>query len=238
MKSVEKGWQKVLYKKQPFADNYVPPTFLKDLRTNVNIRYYSYREIIVKCTAVTQEICSIILFIVVFMLLKMGQPSIAVFVCVFIATITLLLYVTLIIQSKHSSMFFELKNAFIFLFGGFAVSPILKTLTETISIDTIYTMVTLTMLLHLVSYDYGAKAAIVSTSLSLNAAIFGAVCLASQLSTIYHVFALLILASDVFVLFSIIRRQMRDNSSQLTQCIITTLLAVSAFISLYIISGT
>lgn len=31
---VERNWEKVLYKHQGVPDNYVPPTFLKDLRKN------------------------------------------------------------------------------------------------------------------------------------------------------------------------------------------------------------
>ncbi|RWS05688.1 mitochondrial import inner membrane translocase subunit TIM50-like protein, partial [Dinothrombium tinctorium] len=155
--------QKLASAKQPsslYADNYVPSTFLKDLRKNVNIHYYSLKEIIINSVVITQEICSIVIFIVVFILLNGGNPSTAVFVCVFIAFVTFLLYIALMLQSKHSNVFVELKNVIIFLFGGFTVSPVLKTLTETISADTIYAMVTLMMLIHLIFYDYGAKAAI------------------------------------------------------------------------------
>lgn len=106
----------------------------------------------------------------------------------------------------------ELKSAAIFLISGFAVSPILKTLTETISTDTIYLMVTVMMLVHLIFYNYGAKAAIVSTPVSLNAAIFGGVCLASRLSTTYHAFALLIFASDIFVLSAVLRRKIQTEN--------------------------
>lgn len=126
----------------------------------------------------------------------------------------------------------ELKTALIFLISGFAVSPILKTLTETISTDTIYAMVTIMMLVHLTFYDYGAKAAIVSTPVALNAAIFGAVCLASRLSTTYHAFAFLIFASDIFVLSSILRRRIRETSSDRWQAFLTLFYAVVSIICL------
>lgn len=84
------------------------------------------------------------------------------------------------------------------------MSPILRTLTETVSTDTIYAMVTLMMLAHLSFYHYGINAAIVSKPISLNAAFFASVCLASRLSTSYHAFAFLIFAIDIFVLFGIL----------------------------------
>lgn len=102
------------------------------------------------------------------------------------------------------SVITEIKSAVIFLVTGFAMSPILRTLTETISTDTIYAMVTLMMLAHLSFYDYGVNAAIVSKPISLNAAFFASVCLASRLSTSYHAFAFLISAIDIFVLFGIL----------------------------------
>lgn len=120
----------------------------------------------------------------------------------------------------------------IFMISGFATSPILKTLTETISTDTVYTMAAIMMLVHLIFYDYGATAAIVSTPLSLNAAIFGAVCLASRLSTTYHVFALMVFASDIFVLFTVLRKRLRDLFNTRLQIFITLSLAVSSVICL------
>jgi len=103
------------------------------------------------------------------------------------------------------------------LVSGFAVSPVLKTLTETISTDTIWLMVILMMAMHLVFYDYGVQCAIVSTPISLNAGIFGAVCLASRLKTTLQAFTLLIWASDVFVLFTGLRNKFRDKLSLFEQ---------------------
>lgn len=141
-------------------------------------------------------------------------------------------------QTRRLTCFFlnlvinELKSAAIFLISGFAVSPILKTLTETISTDTIYAMVTIMMLIHLTFYDYGAKAAIVSTPVALNAAIFAAVCLASRLLTTYHAFALLIFASDIFVLAAILRTRIRDSSSDRWQAGLTLFFAMTSIICL------
>ena len=78
-------------------------------------------------------------------------------------------------------------------------------------------MVILMMSIHLVFYDYGVQCAIVSTPISLNAGIFGAVCLASRLTTTLQAFTLLIWASDVFVLFTGLRNKFRDKLSLFDQ---------------------
>ena len=51
------------------------------------------------------------------------------------------------------------KTLVIFLSFGFFMSPVVFTLTKTISTDTIYAMTTLMMLTHLIFYDYGAETA-------------------------------------------------------------------------------
>ncbi|XP_054160545.1 phosphatidylinositol N-acetylglucosaminyltransferase subunit C-like [Oppia nitens] len=205
----DQHWKKVLYSRQGVADHYVPPSFLQDLRKNVNLQKYELKDCILSSTALTQEMCSIIIFIVVFLYLDSGRPQLSIYTGVTIVVITLFLYSSLILSSPSNDVLNELKSAAIFLISGLAVSPILKTLTETVSTDTIYAMVTIMMLVHLTFYDYGAKAAIVSTPVALNAAIFGGVCLASRLSTTYDAFALLIFASDIFVLSSILRRRVQ-----------------------------
>jgi hypothetical protein len=53
----------------------------------------------------------------------------------------------------------NIKTLAIFLLFGSMVSPVVFTLTKTISTDTIYAMSTLMMLTHLMFYDYGAETA-------------------------------------------------------------------------------
>ena len=78
-------------------------------------------------------------------------------------------------------------------------------LTDTISTDTIYTMTTLVLLIHLIFHDYGLRSSFVSHPLSLNAGLFAAVCLASRLPTSFDAFVLLSASVLTFVLFPIFR---------------------------------
>lgn len=91
------------------------------------------------------------------------------------------------------------------------MSPILKTLTETISTDTVYAMVTLMLVTHVLFFDYGIESSFVSSPISFNAALFAAVCLASRLSTI-DAFLLLVFAADLFVLFFLTRKRLEKTS--------------------------
>lgn len=53
----------------------------------------------------------------------------------------------------------DLKTAVIFTGFSFGLSPVLVSLTETISTDTIYAMTTVMLLANLLFHDYGANAA-------------------------------------------------------------------------------
>ncbi|CCW66987.1 unnamed protein product [Phytomonas sp. Hart1] len=63
-------WQKILYEKQPFEDNYVDPQqFLEDLRQNEHLTTYEYTEVVKNTFAITQQISIVILFACAFSML-------------------------------------------------------------------------------------------------------------------------------------------------------------------------
>jgi phosphatidylinositol N-acetylglucosaminyltransferase subunit C len=54
----------------------------------------------------------------------------------------------------------DLKTSVVFLTFGLGMSPIMMTLTETISTDTIYAMTFFMLLANLLFHDYGTNAAV------------------------------------------------------------------------------
>jgi len=93
-----------------------------------------------------------------------------------------------------------IKTTLFFLTVGFALSPVLYKLTDTISTDTIHTMSLGGLGVHTFTQNYGIQGPLVSKSLSLNSAIFSTVCLASRLPTHIMAFSLLCLAVFCFLL--------------------------------------
>lgn len=122
----------------------------------------------------------------------------------------------------------DVKSTIFFVGFTFGLSPVMKTLTHTISTDTIYAMVALMMFAHLIFHDYGIVAPIVSRSISLNAAIFASVCLASRLPSTEGAFVLLTFAVEVFALFPVFRlhfQGIRKISVFMTTVLFTTALS-------------
>ena len=202
MSSRQHGWRKILYEDQGVPDNYTDDTFLDSMKQNVNTKIYNFREVIFESGVVSQQISIIFIFVGIFIYLDTGyiRPT---YLIVF-TFVTTALYIFLKFLYDRTTLRFE---SFVTVPAlAFAFSPILQTLTRTISTDTIYAMSTAMLFVNLLLHDYGAGVAMVSKAFSLNAALFAAVCLASRLPSSWHVYAYVMLAIQLFALFPEIRR--------------------------------
>lgn len=119
---------------------------------------------------------------------------------IYISILTTFLSYILYVYVNGSAVLRHFKTVLVYLVLGYLLSPILHTLTDTVSTDTIFAWAVIMMLVHLIFFDYDVPAAIVSKSLSINAAIFASVCLVSRLSSPFDAFVLLTVSVIVFVL--------------------------------------
>ncbi|XP_026559228.1 phosphatidylinositol N-acetylglucosaminyltransferase subunit C [Pseudonaja textilis] len=240
--TIRQRWQKVLYKRQSFPDNYVDQSFLEKLRKNIHARKYQYWAVVFESGVVIQQLCSVCVFIVIWWYMDMGllAPQ-----WLFGAGLIASLIGYVLFDATDSGIernqsgqtrWGDLKNSVVFVAFTYGFSPILKTLTESISTDTIYAMSALMLLGHLIFYDYGANAAIVSSTLSLNMAIFASVCLASRLPRSLHAFVMVTFAIQIFALWPMLQKKLK---AQTPHCYMTAtlLFALSALMGLLTISS-
>jgi Phosphatidylinositol N-acetylglucosaminyltransferase. len=207
-------WKKNVYENADYPDNYTDKTFLEELKKNVHITEISPLTAVLGAGLVTQEMCIVVFFVNVYVYLYYGwiEPETVFVQSSLVAAVGYLTYrILLTNKNYYDVMVKDLRTVLMFVVFGYVLSPILKTLTDTISTDTIYAMTTFMMIIHLVFFDYGVSAAIVSSSLSLNAAIFGSVCLASRLASPFHAFVLLSNAVECFVLLPILLSKGRGS---------------------------
>lgn len=222
-------WKKNLYENIDYPDNYTDKTFLEELKKNVNITEISPLTAVLGAGLVTQELCIIVFFVAVYVYLHSGwiEPETVFVQSSLVAAIGYLTYrIVLTDKNYHEVLVTDFRTVLIFVVFGYVLSPILKTLTDTISTDTIYAMTTFMMIIHLIFFDYGVPSAIVSSSLSLNAAIFGSVCLASRLASPFHAFVLLTNAVECFVLLPILLSKGRGSVIVLAAMITTAVYAL------------
>ncbi|XP_067085977.1 LOW QUALITY PROTEIN: phosphatidylinositol N-acetylglucosaminyltransferase subunit C [Osmerus mordax] len=208
-------WRKVLWERQPFPDNYVDRRFLEELRRNVGVRQYHYWAVVKEAVLVGQQISCVSLFLTLWYYMDQGllSPTTLLWTCLLCALLGYGLYQAMRPGGRSSlrprTRLADLQSAAIFLSFTFGFSPVLKTLTESVSTDTVYAMSSVMLLAHLVSFPYARPSP--PSSLSLNAALFGSVCLASRLPGALHTFAMLSCALLVFALWPCLLQRARER---------------------------
>ncbi|EPB90582.1 hypothetical protein HMPREF1544_02643 [Mucor circinelloides 1006PhL] len=207
-------WQKLLWVKQNYPDNYVDSTFLEELQRNVNVRSYDYWTMVYESGVITQQVSSVVIFIAIFIYLQVHSLSGNHLIWTG-SLLTGIGYISwdLIIRSNYEFKRQRVaKSAFFFFITLLGLSPILKTLTSQTSDDTIWALTVCCFLANVLFHDYKtqAKSIKIPGSLSTNAAIFASVLLASRLDTNVDVFGLLSFAVEWFSLFPIFRRHLKD----------------------------
>lgn len=105
------------------------------------------------------------------------------------------------------------KSAILIYCTLLGLSPILRSLTESISSDSIWAISGWLFLANCLSFDYGSDVSVkFPASLPTNAAIMASVVLASRLPTTTHVFSLVLFSIEVFGLFPVFRKYVRHVS--------------------------
>ncbi|XP_057696763.1 phosphatidylinositol N-acetylglucosaminyltransferase subunit C [Corythoichthys intestinalis] len=210
------AWRKVLWERQPFPDNYVDQRFLEELRRNVGVRQYRYWAVVREAGLVGQQLSCVAIFITLWLYMEEGLLSPGTLLVVSLATSLMGygLYQALASRVEpvlsHRTCLADLQSATIYLAFIFGFSPVLKTLTESVSTDTVYAMSALMLLAHLVSFPYAHPSP--PGSLSLNVALFASVCLASRLPDALDTFTMLSCALMIFALWPCLLRRVKDRA--------------------------
>ncbi|KOB69882.1 putative serologically defined colon cancer antigen 10, partial [Operophtera brumata] len=194
----KKPWIKNLYENREYPDNYTHPKFLEELRKNIYAEKVTLSQAVKGSFRVVLRICICVLYAVLFF--YMYNDLINTYTVIYTSILTTLLSYILYIYINGSAVLSHFKTVLVYLVLGYLLSPILHTLTDTVSTDTIFAWAVIMMLVHLIFFDYDVPAAIVSKSLSINAAIFASVCLVSRLSSPFDAFVLLTVSVIFFVL--------------------------------------
>jgi phosphatidylinositol glycan class C protein len=221
-----KSWVRNLYTKTGLPDNYTPDDcFLAAIQRNKNVHRYTFAQCLVVACQVNLQLCAVLLFALAYSCLDEGWVG-PWQVSTVSAILTLIGYLA---ATELNPRLSDTKPVGIFLALGFGLAPVLYKLTDTISTDTIHTTSSVMLFLHLLFHNYnscGGMAAYSSNPLSLNAALFAAVCLASRLDSSSDAFALLAVSVSAFALFPIFRTGLQGNHAVL----------VAVFVSAVVIS--
>jgi len=260
-------WERVLWKKQPYEDNYVDRTFLESLVTNANFHAYDAWQITKDSVVVSQHLAGTVLFLGVAYLTNYRSLDLSYMLALDIvlgaAGCIAMLLAWLTHNGKNefrdlsfpASMLFHLQGGltwdnflllvplygratFLFIVALCILSPILRTLTLTISDDTVAVMAITFLSVNLLCHDYrwvNGRSSAFGGSVSLNAAMFVSVILASRASSNLHVALLMCCAVEIFALAPRVYRQVK-LSSEVAHGITTCCLVLISLALLFHIS--
>ncbi|KAI3415957.1 hypothetical protein GPALN_005518 [Globodera pallida] len=211
-------WEKVLYKRQPFPDNHTDETlFLDQLRTNVGLVHYSFLSAFCGACVVMAHLDLVVLFLCCFELVQSDAIGpLALFWIGAGVAFTLLVFSGLLQSTPvfriTSSEFVEhCRTLATILAFGYAFTPVIRTLTTSISTDTIYASAILLFFASLVVHDYGINVPVVSLPLSANLCLAASVFLISRLQSDLMAFLLLALSLCLFCFWPRLRNALFDR---------------------------
>ncbi|XP_011876783.1 PREDICTED: phosphatidylinositol N-acetylglucosaminyltransferase subunit C [Vollenhovia emeryi] len=227
----EVQWQKNLYENYGLPDNYTDSSFLEQLRKNIKPNNVTLIEAISLGASVSTRLNVVVLFVIIFIWLnnEWTTPNVIVISGSVMTVLGYFAY-NMKVPDRPVKPTKDLWTVLIFLTFGYVLSPILKTLTETISTDTIYAMTISMFLTHLIFSKYGSSQIFLTDSLSITSSIFGSLMLASRLASPLHAFSLLTVSVQCFVLLPYLLSRINNKiitSAALTVCTIYLLLFIS-----------
>lgn len=241
-------WRKILHGNREYPDNYTDPMFLNDLQKNINVQAFKYLEAVLGATKLTHQLSLIVVFLLIFHNFYVQQiyaspELLLVIVSIFCALGYIIFMLLNGPRQKDNEQFGYIqtvrddsKTVTCVIFFGFILSPMLHTLAKSISTDTIYTITFFVFLLHIMCYDYGMPAALVSRATSLNAAIFCTICLASRLDTILAAFTFLLIAVVLFTIYPYMVRAVEQREGIIVRLIPVIIVTIMSCVGLWIIS--
>jgi phosphatidylinositol glycan class C protein len=204
------AWHRVLYEHQPYPDNYIDPLrFLDQLRVVTPVVNLSAGELLFNSIMVVEELTSVALFVTVYLYLM--RPGASAWPLISLETIVMVAgYFTLkLYDSELLDIRTAVWNIAIFCCYVRIIAPILQSLTSSYSDDTIYALSLLFSTVHMLTQDYKYMRNVTqrfSGTLSLNAAMFTAVLLASRFESLDKTSGFMGLAMIIYyVMPSVIR---------------------------------
>lgn len=235
-----KPWKRIMYEKQHYRDNYVDPVkFLDQLNVEKASGAQSFPALFLSASVVAQQFTVMSLFLTVYKYLLVDPKHLTVVGIVD----AVLVVVGCIIQFVMGDGNFQLVNSFhtSVLFGVFLriAAPVLRSLTLSISGDTVHALGITFATIHLVFHDYAyinSKSDVFSGTISVNAAMFTAIILASRLDNIELVVAFLLLAVLSFSLYPSIARVIKHKSLSL-YILLTLIQWAAASIALFFLDS-
>lgn len=201
-------WRKLLYLRQPYPDNYTDKSFLDQLRRNTTVAKYSYLKLVHDFLLVAFYGLLLLLVNVNFSAIytNLWNAHIPTWICSMISMILLILDAPYSSQ-KTPFMLYVIICMLLLLF-----SPVLRSLTQSTSLDSIWALLLMLTCLTAIFHDYALDLDAGSRNImSTNMSFANSIVLASRLPSSMSVFSFLVFSIETTVFIPILDFRLRKR---------------------------
>jgi len=232
-----KPWKRVLYEKQNYRDNFVDPDkFLDQLNVEQPSKtHVSFASLFLSASVVAQQFTVVSSFITVYKYLLLDNSHLYKIAALDGGLLIVGYGVQFLLDDGQVDLKRSIHTTILLGIYMRVAAPVLRTLTSSFSGDTIHALALTFSTIHLTFHDYAyvnSETSSFSGTLSLNAAMFTAIILASRLNNIELVVALLFLAVICFSLFPSLARLVKKRSLNL-HVLLTAIQWIAASVALF-----
>ncbi|WFD18433.1 hypothetical protein MCAP1_000636 [Malassezia caprae] len=175
------------------------------LRTNATAQFPRFLSIALSSVSIVQQLCIVLLFVALFVHLYLGTVDASILVWTSVA-VTVLLACTG--AGNPFSLNQSLPGVLVLSFTLYSLSPVVRTFSEATTSDSVWACAAVLFFGHLAFADYRMNAsslAQLASTISLNMGMCASVVLSSRLRLDLDVFALLLVALQLFAIYPLLR---------------------------------
>lgn len=198
----------MLWRRQPYPDNYVDASFLGQLRTNATAQFPRFLSIALSSMSILQQLCIVMLFVALFVHLYLGTVDASVLVWASVAMTGLFACAG---AGYPFSLNQSLPGVLVLSFTLYSLSPVVRTFSEATTSDSVWACAAVLFCGHLAFADYRmntSSLAQLASTISLNMGMCASVVLSSRLRLDLDVFALLLVALQLFAIYPLLRTRL------------------------------
>lgn len=212
-------WRKLLWLSQDYPDNYVDSSFLSQLRRNSTVTQYSYWKLVLDFSLMLMHFCDTAIVIIIFYGLYNynWSPYTPLLICLFLTLTGYFIWDMLAHQNKLDRLerLLTLKSSLLIVFTILTLSPVLRSLTKSTSLDSIWALSTwltcLNVICHNYEYDLAKDGKFELSVLLTNLLFANVIVLSSRLSLNMSVFCFILVLIEVYGLFPIFQHKLRRS---------------------------
>ncbi|ODQ44456.1 hypothetical protein PICMEDRAFT_37134 [Pichia membranifaciens NRRL Y-2026] len=200
------GWKKLLWLKQPYDDNYTDSSFLSQLKRNSTVVKYSYRKLVSDFSLVVLHLSLIMSVIVVFYgTYRLNWNPLKPAILSTTLTVAGFLFYVYLTEPSPPNFFETFKSSMLIILYLLTLSPVLKSLTNSTSSDSIWALSAWLSILNVMFNDYEIDfpKPVPKSNFSKNIAVSNAIVLASRLQSNASAFSFILFCIQACGLFPI-----------------------------------